>query len=65
MLELKSKLDLARNDYVNELFKNHSLEPGAAKEFFYWVMLKESYNLSSNSCNRLLGMLRTNGLVEV
>lgn len=64
MLELKSKPDLASTDYVNELFKNRSSEPGAAKAFFDWVMSKESDNLSSNSCNRLLGMLGANGLVK-
>ncbi|KVH92604.1 pentatricopeptide repeat-containing protein At3g02490, mitochondrial-like [Cynara cardunculus var. scolymus] len=63
MLELRSKKDLA-SDYVNELFNNRGSEPGAAKIFFDWVMSKEGDNLSSNSCNRMLGMLGANGLVK-
>ncbi|KAI3784969.1 hypothetical protein L1987_44077 [Smallanthus sonchifolius] len=64
MLELKSKNDLEVSDHVIELFKTRGSEPGAARVFFDWVMSKESDNLSSNSCNRLLGMLGANGLVK-
>lgn len=64
MLELKSKTDLASSDSVNELFKNRGSEPEATRVFFNWVMSKEGDNLSSNSCNRLLGMLGANGLVK-
>lgn len=64
MLELRSKNDLATSDYVNQLFNNRGSGPGAAKMFFDWVVSKENDNLSSNSCNRLLGMLGANGLVK-
>ncbi|KAJ9562164.1 hypothetical protein OSB04_007324 [Centaurea solstitialis] len=65
MLELKSKNgDLASSsDYVNELFSNRGSGAGDMM-FFDSVMSKGSDDLSSNSCNRLLGMLGANGLVK-
>ncbi|KAL4581909.1 hypothetical protein LXL04_006443 [Taraxacum kok-saghyz] len=64
MLELRSKPDLTSTGDVTKLFENRGSEPKAAKAFYDWVMSKESDNLSSNSCNRLLGMLGANGLVK-
>ncbi|XP_076930911.1 small ribosomal subunit protein mS81 (rPPR8)-like [Bidens hawaiensis] len=65
--ELNSKPDLGIDNHVIELFKTRG-SPGSGKMFFDWVMSKETgdlrSNLSSNSCNRLLGMLGGNGLVK-
>ncbi|KAK9067138.1 hypothetical protein SSX86_014463 [Deinandra increscens subsp. villosa] len=64
ILELKSKTDLSIDDRIIEFFKNRGSEASAARMFFDWIMSKEGENLSSNSCNRLLGMLGANGLVK-
>ncbi|KAL8251155.1 hypothetical protein R6Q59_034848 [Mikania micrantha] len=64
MLEMKSKNDLAVDNHVIEFFKNRGSEPAAARLFYDWVMSRGSDDLSSNSCNRLLGTLGANGLVK-
>ncbi|XP_071710810.1 pentatricopeptide repeat-containing protein At3g02490, mitochondrial-like [Rutidosis leptorrhynchoides] len=64
LIELKSKNELIVSENVNEFFKNRGSEPGSDKRFYDWVMSNESDKLSSNSCNRLLGMLGGNGLVK-
>nr|GEV29214.1 hypothetical protein [Tanacetum cinerariifolium] len=64
LTELKTKHGNNLNEHVTTLFSTRGSDPNSPKLFYDYVVSSGVSDLSSNSCNRLLGMLGGYGLVN-